>query len=142
MSDLLVGLNDAQREAVSAPSGPTLVIAGPGSGKTAVLTRRVAYLVQEMGVAPWKIVTVTFTNKAAKEMSERIQKMLGTDMKNLNSGTVHAICARILRREAAHVGLRPDYVIYDTDEQIAVMKGVIEAANLDPKQDLPRGQLP
>src|SRR5258708_17936973 len=80
MSDLLVGLNDAQREAVSAPPGPTLVIAGPGSGKTAVLTRRVAYLTREIGVPPLKIITVTFANKAANENVERIQKMPCTDM--------------------------------------------------------------
>src|SRR5258708_8977513 len=141
MSDLLVGLNDAQREAVSAPPGPTLVIAGPGSGKTAVLTRRVAYLTREMGVPPWKIMTVTFTNKAAKEMVERIQKMLGTDMRGLTTGSFAAICARILRREAKYVGLRSDYVIYDTDDQIAVMKSAVEAADLDPKQYNPRGQL-
>jgi DNA helicase-2/ATP-dependent DNA helicase PcrA len=140
-ADLLLGLNDAQRTAVSAPPGPTLVIAGPGSGKTAVLTRRVAYLIREMGIPPWRIMTVTFTNKAAKEMMERIEKMLGTDMRGVTMGTFHAICARILRREAKYVGLKQDYVIYDTDDQIAVMKRAIEDANLDPKQYHPRGQL-
>jgi len=140
-AELLVGLNDAQREAVSAPPGPTLVIAGPGSGKTAVLTRRVAYLMRELAVPPWRIMTVTFTNKAAKEMTERIERILGTDTKGLTTGTFHSICARILRREAKYVGLKSDYVIYDTTDQIAVMKRAIEAANLDPKQYNPRGQL-
>ncbi|HLY28399.1 MAG TPA: UvrD-helicase domain-containing protein, partial [Aggregatilineales bacterium] len=140
-SELLIGLNDAQREAVTAPPGATLVIAGPGSGKTAVLTRRVAYLVREMSVPPWRIMTVTFTNKAANEMKERIEKMLGTDVRGLTTGTFHAICARILRREAKYVGLQKDYVIYDTDDQISVMKRAVEEANLDPRQYNPRGQL-
>src|ERR1044071_3613449 len=94
-----------------------------------------------MGVPPWRIMTVTFTNKAAKEMTERIEKMLGTDTRGVTMGTFHAICARILRREAKYVGLKQDYVIYDTDDQISVMKRAIEAANLDPKQYHPRGQL-
>ncbi|MEP7286581.1 MAG: UvrD-helicase domain-containing protein [Chloroflexota bacterium] len=141
-SELLDGLNEAQLQAVSAPPGPTMVIAGPGSGKTAVLTRRVAYLIQEMNVAPWRIMTVTFTNKAAKEMLERIERLLGTaNIRGLTTGTFHAICAKILRREASYVGLRSDYVIYDTDDQVAVMKRVIEAANLDIKQNPPRGHL-
>src|SRR5258708_27587727 len=140
-SELLVGLNQAQREAVSTPPGPTLVIAGPGSGKTAVLTRRVAYLIQQMGVPPFKIMTVTFTNKAAREMSERIQKLMNADTRGITMGTFHATCARILRREAKHVGLRPDYVIYDTDDQTALMQAVIEANNRDPKRYHPRGQL-
>jgi DNA helicase-2/ATP-dependent DNA helicase PcrA len=139
--DLLASLNDQQIAAITAPPGPTLVIAGPGSGKTAVLTRRVAYLIKERGVPPWRILAVTFTNKAAQEMKDRIDKMLEGQTKGLNSGTFHAICARILRREAAFVGLKPDYVIYDTDDQVAAMKRAIEMAKLDPKQYPPRGQL-
>ncbi len=139
--DLLAGLNDQQLDAITAPPGPTLVIAGPGSGKTAVLTRRVAYLIQERGVSPWRIMAVTFTNKAAHEMRDRIEKMLEGQSKGLTTGTFHAICARILRREAAYVGLKPDYVIYDTDDQVATMKRAIEMAKLDPKQYPPRGQL-
>ncbi len=140
-SDLLAGLNDQQVAAVTAPPGPTLVIAGPGSGKTAVLTRRVAYLIREMGVSPYRIMAVTFTNKAAREMMSRIEGMLGGETKGLTTGTFHAICARILRREAQDAGLTRDYVIYDTDDQLAVMKRVIEIASLDPKQYPPRGQL-
>jgi DNA helicase II / ATP-dependent DNA helicase PcrA len=136
-----MGLNPAQVEAVSAPPGPTLVIAGPGSGKTAVLTRRVAYLIREMGVPPQRIMAVTFTNKAANEMRHRIEAMLGGEMKALTTGTFHAICARILRREAENVGLTRDYVIYDTDDQVTVMKRALELARLDPKQYPPRGQL-
>jgi DNA helicase-2/ATP-dependent DNA helicase PcrA len=139
--ELLKGLNAAQAAAVSAPPGPTLVIAGPGSGKTAVLTRRVAYLIREMGVPPTRIMAVTFTNKAAKEMLNRIEGMLGGQTKGLTAGTFHAICARILRREADSVGLTRDYVIYDTEDQIAVMKRAIEEAGLDPRQNSPRGQL-
>jgi len=94
-----------------------------------------------MGVPPWRIMTVTFTNKAAKEMMERIEKMLGTDMRGVTMGTFHAICARILRREAKYVGLKQDYVIYDTDDQISVMKRAIEAANLDPSNTIRVGSL-
>lgn len=140
-AQLLEGLNAAQAAAVSAPPTPTLVIAGPGSGKTAVLTRRVAYLIREMGVPPRRIMAVTFTNKAAKEMQERIDKLLGGKVDGLQTGTFHAICARILRREAEYVGLTRDYVIYDTDDQVTLMKRVIEGANLDPKAYPPRGQL-
>jgi DNA helicase II / ATP-dependent DNA helicase PcrA len=140
-SELLTGLNPAQIAAVSAPPGPTLIIAGPGSGKTAVLTRRVAYLIREMGIPPHRIMAVTFTNKAANEMRRRIEAMLGGQTKGLTAGTFHAICARILRREAEHVGLTRDYVIYDTDDQVSVMKRALELAHLDPKQYPPRGQL-
>ena len=97
--DLLARLNPAQRDAVSAPPGPLLVVAGPGSGKTRVLTHRIAYLIQEMRVSPWHIMAVTFTNKAAREMEHRIEQLLDGRPQGLNMGTFHAICARLLRRE-------------------------------------------
>jgi DNA helicase-2/ATP-dependent DNA helicase PcrA len=99
-TDLLDGLNAQQSAAITAPRGATLVIAGPGSGKTAVLTRRVAYLVSQLNVPPSQIMAVTFTNKAAREMLERIERLLGENLHGLTVGTFHAICARILRREA------------------------------------------
>lgn len=140
-SEILRGLNAQQAEAVSAGTGATLVIAGPGSGKTAVLTRRVAYLIREMGVPPYRIMAVTFTNKAAREMLERIERLLGEGMKGITIGTFHSICARILRREAQHIGLKSDYVIYDTDDQTSLMKQVIEEAQMDPEKTSPRRYL-
>lgn len=139
--DLLDGLNPAQQAAVSAPSGATLVVAGPGSGKTRVLSRRVAYLIREMGVYPEQIMAVTFTNKAASEMRSRIEKLLGMSMRGLMVGTFHAICARILRRDGSQIGLRTDFVIYDTDDQLAVMRQAVEESNLDPDKFKPRGVL-
>ncbi|HRE47301.1 MAG TPA: UvrD-helicase domain-containing protein [Aggregatilineales bacterium] len=138
---ILDGLNDAQRAAVSTPAGATLVVAGPGSGKTRVLTRRVAYLITEMGVYPEEIMAVTFTNKAAGEMRVRIEKILGRTMRGLAVGTFHALCARILRREAAHIALRPDFLIYDTEDQLATMKVAIEDLNLDSDKFKPRSIL-
>ncbi len=139
--DLLEGLNKEQREAVSAPPGPTLVVAGPGSGKTSVLTKRVAYLIQEMGVKPGQIMAVTFTNKAAREMQDRITRLLGDGARGVTIGTFHSICARILRREAPQIGYKSDYTIYDTDDQLAVVKQAMSELNLDSKRNSPYGQL-
>jgi DNA helicase II / ATP-dependent DNA helicase PcrA len=139
--DLLEGLNQEQAEAVSAGNGPTLVVAGPGSGKTRVLTRRVAYLIQEMGVRPNQIMAVTFTNKAAREMHERITAIFGESTEGLTVGTFHSICARLLRKEIRALGYRQDYTIYDTDDQIALLKGVMNELNIDTKKNSPYGQL-
>jgi DNA helicase II / ATP-dependent DNA helicase PcrA len=125
--DLLEGMNEAQRQAVTAPDGPVLVLAGPGSGKTRVLTRRIAHLIQNNGVPPWRIIAVTFTNKAAREMKHRIETMLGQDLRGLSMGTFHSTCARILRREAAHLPFSADYVIYDSADQRSLMKEVVSA---------------
>ena len=131
---ILEGLNPAQREAAAVPSGPLLILAGPGSGKTRVITHRIAYLIQQHGVKPHRIMAVTFTNKAAREMKERLERLVGPDAEALTVGTFHATCARILRREAAHVGLDPSFVIYDDDDQLSVVKSVLKEMELDEKR--------
>ena len=136
--DILATLNPAQREAVEAIKGPVLILAGPGSGKTKVITHRVAYLVKLCGVSPHHIMAVTFTNKAAREMSERLEQLLGQTAEALSLGTFHAICARILRREGKAIGLDSSFVIYDEDDQLSLIKQVLEELNLDPKQYAPR----
>jgi DNA helicase-2/ATP-dependent DNA helicase PcrA len=140
-SDVLAGLNPAQREAVEAVEGPVLVLAGPGSGKTRVLTHRVAYLVKGYGVAPWQIMAVTFTNKAAREMKERLYRLLGEEFRKLTIGTFHAICARILRREAGAAHISPRYVIYDGGDQLSLARKAIRALNLDDKRFRPQAML-
>jgi DNA helicase-2/ATP-dependent DNA helicase PcrA len=139
--DFLADLNSAQREAVEAVEGPVLVLAGPGSGKTRVLTYRVAYLVREYRVPPWQIMAVTFTNKAAREMKERLYRLLGEQFRRLTIGTFHAICARILRREAETVGISPQYVIYDGSDQVSLARQAIRDLNLDEKLYRPRAML-
>ena len=136
--DLLKELNPAQAKAVQALHGPVLVLAGPGSGKTRVLTYRIAYLVKECGIDPYNIMAVTFTNKAAREMRDRLEKLLGVSAaKELTLGTFHAICARFLRREAPHVGLSREFAIYDDDDQLALVKQIVKALNLDDKKYRP-----
>jgi len=131
-------LNPQQRQAVEALGGPVLVLAGPGSGKTRVLTYRIAYLVRVVGVRPQHIMAVTFTNKAAREMSERLVKLLGEEqVRRLTAGTFHAICARVLRIEAAHIGLDPQFLIYDADDQISLVRQVMKEQKIDDKQYQP-----
>src|SRR5256886_1025689 len=140
-SNLLVGLNQPQRQAVTTTEGPVLILAGPGSGKTRVITHRIAYLVQHKHVSPWRILAVTFTNKAAKEMRERLEILVGiNESKEMTLGTFHAICARILRIEAdylAPMGLNKSFVIFDTDDQSTLVKQAIKALDLDEKQYRP-----
>lgn len=131
--DILQQLNDQQKEAVTAPAGQVLVLAGPGSGKTRVLTRRIAYLIHAMGVNPFHILAVTFTNKAAREMENRVKKMLGGELEGLWLGTFHAICARLLRREAARLPFNENYVIMDSDDQEALVKRIFKEMELDDK---------
>ncbi len=137
--DLLAGLNPAQREAVTAVKGPVLVLAGPGSGKTRVLAHRVAYLLRAVGAHPRAIMAVTFTNKAAGEMRERISRLLGeavptsTGWRGLTIGTFHSICARILRQEAAAANLSENYVIFDDGEQLTAVKQALRDLKLDDK---------
>jgi DNA helicase-2/ATP-dependent DNA helicase PcrA len=135
---LLVGLNAAQREAVLYGSGPLLVLAGAGSGKTRVLTTRITRLIGEQGVDPQRILAVTFTNKAAGEMRDRIARQLGSEPAGMWIGTFHAIGARMLRRSAHLVQRTPSFTIYDEDEQIAVVKRLMERHRISPKQYAPR----
>jgi DNA helicase-2/ATP-dependent DNA helicase PcrA len=136
--DILATLNPAQREAVEAIEGPVLILAGPGSGKTRVITHRIAYLIKSCGVSPHHILAVTFTNKAAREMKERLEQLLGQAVEALTLGTFHAICARILRREGKAIGLDSSFVIYDEEDQLSLTKQALEELNLDPKQYAPR----
>src|SRR5215207_5843558 len=127
-------LNKQQREAVSAGNGPILVVAGPGSGKTRVLTQRIAYLIAVEGVRPWQILAVTFTNKAAKEMAERVKRLLPEQAtEGIMLGTFHSICARILRREADYLPIGSNFVIFDTDDQKRIVKAVIRELNINEK---------
>ncbi|MBK8024373.1 MAG: UvrD-helicase domain-containing protein [Chloroflexi bacterium] len=135
--DLLDILNPQQRQAVTAGDGPILVLAGPGSGKTRVLTHRIAYLIRDLGIPPHNLLAVTFTNKAAGEMRERVEGLLGGKLDGLTIGTFHAICAKILRVEADRTPFGRDYAIYDTDEQSSVVKGVMSELNLDMKRFKP-----
>ena len=132
---LLDGLNAQQQKAVLAIDGPVLVLAGPGSGKTRVLTHRVAYLIQSVGVRPFNILAVTFTNKAAREMRERLSGLIGERYAaDVMMGTFHSICARWLRREIQHLGRERDFVIYDTDDQQRLMRQILKELDLNEKQ--------
>ncbi len=139
--DILADLNPAQREAVETISGPVLILAGPGSGKTRVITHRIAYLIKVCGVSPRRIMAVTFTNKAAREMEERLRKLARSSVDELTIGTFHAICARILRRDGKAVGVGPGFVIYDAEDQMTLVKRSLQALELDPKQYNPRSIL-
>ncbi len=135
--DILAALNPAQREAAEAISGPVLILAGPGSGKTRVITHRIAYLIKVCGISPRGIMAVTFTNKAAREMEERLNKLIRGSVKELTMGTFHAICARILRREGRAIGVDPRFVIYDREDQLSLVKRAIKEEGFDPKQSVP-----
>ncbi len=142
MDPLLDVLNPVQRRAVEASLGPTLVLAGPGSGKTRVLTHRVAYLVGRMGIPPYRVMAVTFTNKAAREMKDRLGRMLdAADLADLTIGTFHATCAMILRREGDALGLDRSFLIYDTSDQEGLIKRALSDLNLDEKQYRPASVL-
>jgi len=138
---LLQGMNRQQTAAITAVDGPVLVLAGPGSGKTSVLTRRIAWLIREHRVPHHRIMAVTFTNKAAGEMRSRVEALLGDRLRGLQIGTFHATCARFLRRDAERAGYRPDYVIYDSDDQVALVKRVVKQVGIDPKRYNPRAIL-
>jgi len=127
---------------VTASDGPVLVLAGPGSGKTRVLTHRVAWLVQERTVPPWRIMAVTFTNKAARQMHQRLDQLLGAGpARSLTLGTFHATCAQALRREAEAAGISRDYVIFDADDQLRLVRLAIRDLNLDDKRYRPQAAL-
>jgi DNA helicase-2/ATP-dependent DNA helicase PcrA len=132
--DFLDKLNPAQKSAVTAGEGPILVLAGPGSGKTRVLTQRIAYLIGYEGVRPYQMLAVTFTNKAAREMEQRVQQLLGEEMtRGLLLGTFHSTCARILRREAELLPVNSDFVIFDADDQQSIVKNAIRELNINEK---------
>src|SRR2546425_942272 len=131
-------LNPAQRDAVEHPGGALLVLAGAGSGKTRVLTARIAHLITKLGVAAQRIFAVTFTNKAAGEMRTRIAQLLGADPRGLWIGTFHSLSARLLRREAPLLGFGPNFTIYDADDSEALVKRLLEARQLSPKAYPPR----
>ena len=131
------GLNPEQRRAVQTTEGPLLILAGAGSGKTRTLTHRVAYLV-EKGVPPWSILAITFTNKAASEMRERIERMVGPEAEEIWISTFHAACARILRRDIEKIGYSRSFTIYDDDDQMTVIKNCLRRLNIDEKAVPPR----
>ncbi|AKP65369.1 superfamily I DNA RNA helicase [Levilactobacillus koreensis JCM 16448] len=139
--ELLTGMNDKQTEAVLQTEGPLLVLAGAGSGKTRVLTHRVAYLIEHNNVMPWRILAITFTNKAAKEMRERVIKLLGPDGNDVWVSTFHALCVRILRRDADKLGYNRAFTIADPGEQRTLVKRVLQQQNLDVKKFDPRSVL-
>lgn len=137
-SDILEGLNPEQKEAVESIDGPLLIIAGPGSGKTRVITHRIAHLVRDYGVSPYRILSMTFTNKAAREMRDRLERLVGPRSESLTVGTFHSFCARFLRREGEPVGLSSSFSIYDADDQLSLIKQSLQLADLDPKQNPPQ----
>lgn len=136
--DILNSLNEQQIKAVTSPPGPILILAGPGSGKTRVLTQRAAYLIGELGIQPAHMMAVTFTNKAAKEMGNRIASLLGQHTHGMTLGTFHATCARTLRIEAEHLPVDKNYVIFDADDQTKIVRQVIKEQNLDEKRYRPQ----
>lgn len=136
LRNFLDELNEAQRRAVEVTEGPVMIIAGAGSGKTRALTYRIAYLLSK-GVDPFNILALTFTNKAAREMKERIHQLVGPDARNLWMGTFHSVFAKILRFEAEKLGFPSNFTIYDTDDTKSLMRNIIKEQNLDPKQYVP-----
>ena len=133
MQGLLEGLNDKQYEAVVNTEGPCLVIAGAGSGKTKVLTHKIAYLIEEKKVKPWNILAITFTNKAAKEMRERVEKLVGDATNDMWLGTFHSICVRILRKYIDRIGYESSFVIFDTSDQRTLVKQCMKEINIEDK---------
>ena len=138
---LLEGLNPPQRQAVQCVDGPLLIVAGPGSGKTRVSTHRIAYPNRHVGISPWRIAAVTFTNRAAREMRNRLAALMGDGAQRLTAGTFHALCASVLRRDGEVIGIPPDYVIMDDEDQMNLIKQSMEQLQLDPKRFPPRSVL-
>ena len=141
MQDLIEGLNDKQKEAVLATEGPCLVIAGAGSGKTKVLTHKIAYLMTEKNVKPWNILAITFTNKAANEMKERVEKLVGEASKDMWIGTFHSICVRILRKYIDRLGFDHSFLIFDTSDQRTLIKECMKTLKIDDKMFTDRSVL-
>jgi DNA helicase II / ATP-dependent DNA helicase PcrA len=138
VNDLISGMNDKQKEAVLCTEGPLLIMAGAGSGKTRVLTHRIAYLIEEQHVLPWNILAITFTNKAAREMKERVSKLLDYGGEDVWISTFHALCVRILRRHIDKIGFNRAFSIAGSSEQRTLIKRILKDLNLDPKKNDPR----
>ncbi|MDM5153134.1 DNA helicase PcrA [Bacillus sp. DX1.1] len=138
---LLNGLNPEQQKAVRTTDGPLLLMAGAGSGKTRVLTHRIAYLLGEKGVAPWNVLAITFTNKAAREMRERIDTLVGPEAEDIWISTFHSMCVRILRRDIDRIGINRNFTILDASDQLTVVKKIMKERNIDPKKFDPRSVL-
>src|SRR5512142_865720 len=136
--DFLSSLNPPQREAVLHTNGPLLILAGAGSGKTRVITYRIAYLIGDGHARPDEVLAVTFTNKAADEMRERVQALVGDESARVWLSTFHALCARLLRREAPAIGLSRDFVIYDSSDQVSAIKQVMRSLGIDDSLLQPR----
>src|SRR5262249_41644242 len=136
--DLVSALNPEQQEAVLHTGGPLLILAGAGSGKTRVIAHRIAYLISEGLCEPERLLAVTFTNKAAEEMRTRVESLLGIDCRRMWISTFHALCARLLRREAPQIGLSRDFVIYDSTDQLTVMKQALRQIGADDGTVQPR----
>ncbi|GEN53726.1 DNA helicase PcrA [Halobacillus faecis] len=141
LNALIQGLNTEQREAVTHTEGPLLIMAGAGSGKTRVLTHRIAYLLSEKDIAPRNILAITFTNKAAREMKERVESLVGKDGEKIWMSTFHSMCVRILRRDIDRIGYDRNFSILDSSDQLSVIKQVLKEINLDPKKWDPRAML-
>ncbi|MYL21483.1 DNA helicase PcrA [Halobacillus litoralis] len=141
LNALIQGLNTEQRNAVTHTEGPLLIMAGAGSGKTRVLTHRIAYLLSEKDVAPRNILAITFTNKAAREMKERVESLVGNDGEKIWMSTFHSMCVRILRRDIDRIGYDRNFSILDSSDQLSVIKQVLKELNLDPKKWDPRAML-
>ena len=135
---IIAGLNPAQEAAVLHSGGPLLIVAGAGSGKTRVLTRRIAYLMAERGIAPYEVLAITFTNKAAAEMKERVTDLVGAAAKSMWVSTFHSACVRILRSEAMRLGYTNTFTIYDSSDSLALIKHILAELNLDSKMYTPR----
>jgi len=141
MGDLLQGLNKEQQQAVKHTDGPLLIMAGAGSGKTRVLTHRIAYLLDEKEVAPRNVLAITFTNKAAREMRQRVHKLVGKGSDQIWVSTFHSMCVRILRRDIDRIGYNQSFTILDSSDQLSVIKQVLKNLNIDPKKFDPRAML-
>ena len=133
MNALLDRMNDEQKQAVKTTQGPLLIMAGAGSGKTRVLTHRIAYLLDEKDVSPYNVLAITFTNKAAKEMKERISHLVGPEAESIWISTFHSMCVRILRRDIDRIGIERNFTIIDPTDQKSVIKEILKKQNIDSK---------
>lgn len=138
MNALLDRMNDEQKQAVKTTQGPLLIMAGAGSGKTRVLTHRIAYLLDEKDVSPYNVLAITFTNKAAKEMKERISHLVGPEAESIWISTFHSMCVRILRRDIDRIGIERNFTIIDPTDQKSVIKEILKKQNIDSKKYDPR----